>query len=332
MSLFDAFDSSAGENAARKGFQAERRGLNQARGDIRSNYGQAAKAQKTELNSANRALDQSYATGRNDLTGARDDSLGYLQSGADKAEGYYSQALEPWQNLSNSGQQGIDLYGQLVGLGDPSQMQERLASIPGYQFARDQGIDALNRNANSRGMLASGNQSQDVMRFSQGLADQNYFGYLNSLQPYFGLGQNAAGGLSQVYGQLGQNANQLGVNQSNINYGAGRDLSNLAQGYGLNRANVAQGAANNLSNIYQNQGSQMSGLSQAQGQAGADKHANIYNAQQAADNNMWQALIAGGNMLAGGVGAYTGAGGTFGGGGSGSVGPVPTDPNLPWLA
>ena len=65
---------------------------------------------------------------------------------------------------------------------------------PGYQFALDQGLQALNRNAASRGMLASGNNTQDILKYSQGLANQEYGNWQNRLGNFSELGFQCCAG------------------------------------------------------------------------------------------------------------------------------------------
>jgi hypothetical protein len=195
-----------------------------------------------------------------------------LQRGERKAIGALNQGNRANQRLYNRGEKGVDYYGQLLGLGGNSgKVQETLEGIPGYQFARDQGLDSINRLANSRGMLSSGNNSQDLLRFSQGLADQNYFNYLGAVQPYFGLGQNAASGMQQ-------NASQ----QANIYQNTGNNLAN----YGYN-TNV--------------------GL----GQAGAELYQNQFQADQGANQNLWNAILGVGGAVTGAAGQAGGFGTLF---------------------
>lgn len=232
MGLFDIFDAGSGQAAAQDAYGAQTRGLRRGNRQARSD----------------------------------------LQRGQQQAVGALGQGDRGNQRLYNRGEQGIDYYGQLLGLGgNNGQVQETLENIPGYQFARDQGLDSINRLANSRGMLSSGNNTQDLLRFSQGLADQNYFNYLGAAQPYFGLAQGAASGMQQT-----------GANKANVYQNTGNQLAD----YGY-KTNVGIG------------------------QAGADKSMNIYNAEQAASQNMWDTILGVGNMIAGGASSYVGAGGKF---------------------
>ncbi|MGJ0454172.1 MAG: hypothetical protein ACR65T_13235 [Methylocystis sp.] len=112
---------------------------------------------------------------------------------------------------------------------------------PGYQFALGQGLEALNRNAASRGMLASGNNTQDILKYSQGLANQEYGNWQDRLGNFSGMGLNAA------QGQTGRQ-------------GA---LANLDTGLGTQQANVFQNTTNSLMDLYKPQQQQQSGLGTA---------------------------------------------------------------------
>lgn len=73
-----------------------------------------------------------------------------------------------------------DLYG-LNGPDAAAAAQAAFQQTPGYQFARDQGVKALDASAAKRGMLLSGNQVQAVQNYGTGLADQLFQQYLQNL-------------------------------------------------------------------------------------------------------------------------------------------------------
>ena len=54
------------------------------------------------------------------------------------------------------------------------QNPESVSSTPGYQFAYNQGLEAVNRTAAAKGQLGSGNRLYDLTKFGQGLASQTY--------------------------------------------------------------------------------------------------------------------------------------------------------------
>lgn len=61
------------------------------------------------------------------------------------------------------------------------QNPESVSSTPGYQFAYNQGLEAVNRTAAAKGQLGSGNRLYDLTKFGQGLASQTYNDTVNQL-------------------------------------------------------------------------------------------------------------------------------------------------------
>lgn len=273
MGIFDVFGASA-PNTLRPMTQGLNQGYNLATGAVNSGTANA----RNDITGNNAEARNFYNTYGYDVP------LNALQEGRQAAQGFYQQALSPWQQLSRQGNRGINLYGRLAGVNGPEDMSATLAQIPGYQFALNQGLDSVNRLANSRGMLASGNNTQDLNNYAQGQASQNYFNYLNSLQPYFGLGQNAAQGMQSVYNTLGNNWQNYGQQEAA-----------LAQQYGNNRAALEQGQGQNLADLSKWQGGSNAGYGwnygTGLGQAGADQAVQNYNASQAGSQNLWNALL-----------------------------------------
>jgi hypothetical protein len=272
-------------------------------------------------------LQDQNAIARGDITSAQDMGMGMLQQGADTAAGYYGQALTPWQQLSGMGTQGVQDHYNLISNPDSIYDSEL------YKSREAAGLDALNRGANARGMLASGNNTQDQIDYMrQGGLD--YFNTLaNQYQPYFGMAQNAAQGqtgvlsnMAGLYDRLGQNqaslaqwgggqlsglADRLGQNQASLSQWGGGQLSGLADQLGVNQSNLASGTAGKLADNRQTQGLKTADNRMALGQAGQDTYGNIANAQSAADAMGWQALLGLGGGLTGGFNNYVGAGGRF---------------------
>ena len=113
---------------------------------------------------------------------------------------------------------------------------------PDYQFALDEGFKAMDRSAASRGRLYSGGYGQDLTKYGQGLATQNYGNYYNRLAGTAGVGQTTASNL----GQLGQNmANSIGNQYNQI---------------GAARASAYQGYNQALNGQYDRYGNRSGGL------------------------------------------------------------------------
>lgn len=93
-------------------------------------------------------------------------------------------------------------------LQDPSSVR----SLPGYQFAQEEGVKALDRGAASRGMLNSGRGSKDLLRFGTGLADQTYG---NQFQRLMGATQQGLGATGAQVGTVATGLQgKLGTRQS----------------------------------------------------------------------------------------------------------------------
>jgi hypothetical protein len=124
---------------------------------------------------------------------------------------------------------------------------------PGYQFRQDEGLKALERSAAARGGLLSGRAMKDTMRFSQGLASDEYGrsfdrfrlnqgDTFNRLAAIAGVGQTATQQTSAAAGRYGDAAagNIIGAGNA---MAAGR----------IGSANALTGAIGQGVSAYQNQ-------------------------------------------------------------------------------
>lgn len=113
-------------------------------------------------------INQLGQTGRPIIQGIQDTTGDYLDLGKSGA-GLYADAL---------GVNGADGSARATGA---------FQTNPGYQFARDQGLQAVERNASKYGRLDSGNTDLDMMRYATGYADQAYGDWLGNLSGYNGM-------------------------------------------------------------------------------------------------------------------------------------------------
>jgi hypothetical protein len=305
MGLFDAFSADDETRKFEQGLNYQTGQIGLADRKIDQNFAPA----RVELIEGKQEglgyLQDQNAIARGDITGAQAMGQGMLQQGADTAAGFYGQALTPWQQLSGLGTQGVQDHYNLL------QNPDSIYDSELYKSREQAGIDGLNREANSRGMLASGNNSQDILDYMR-RGGLDYFNTMaNQYQPYFGMAQNAAQGQSNVLSQQAGMYDRLGQNQAGLAQWGGGQLSGLADQLGVNQSNLATGTASGLAGNRQTQGLQLAGNRMAQGQAGADNYMNQANAQSAADSNMWGAILGLGGALSGGLGNYVGSGGRF---------------------
>jgi hypothetical protein len=160
------------------------------------------------------------------------------------AQGYQGQALPALQQGYQTGttalNQGIGAYNPLVqlgaqyssvaptltgalGVGTPDQVaaaQKAFTADPGYKFALDQALQAVQRNASTGGMTTSGNLLDALQRNAAGYASQDYQNWIKNLQGVgqMGLGATQAGAQGQAagYGGLADLASQYAQNQANV--------------------------------------------------------------------------------------------------------------------
>jgi len=109
----------------------------------------------------------------------------------------------------NAQRQVYDLLG-LNGAEAQSAAYSAFRTDPGYQFALEQGIGAIDKSAAARGNLNSGATLKALQQYGQGMADQSYGSYLQRLM---GLGQQGLGATQAAVGTIGQGLqNQFGAN------------------------------------------------------------------------------------------------------------------------
>lgn len=83
-----------------------------------------------------------------------------------------------------------------------------MTTSPMYQFALDQGMNAVNRTAAAQHMLGSGNRLADLTKFGQGLASQQFFPMASLLSNLAGVNSsNPAAALSGLVQSRGQDVN-----------------------------------------------------------------------------------------------------------------------------
>ncbi len=164
----------------------------------------AARAQKDAANTAANTQLSMYNQTRGDL-------MPYFQGGQNAFSnlssllygGGQNQTLGPGTSgqPTTFGNMGSQLSGILPsslqaggGGGGPntSGMLSALQNYPGYQFALQQGGQALDRSAAARGALLSGGQLKDLTAYGQGMGSQLFNQYFNQNYQLASLGENAA--------------------------------------------------------------------------------------------------------------------------------------------
>ena len=158
------------------------------------------------------AIKENYGEAIKELQGVRDEQ---------------KELYSPWLEVGNRALQGLENFGDF----DFTNIETFMD--PGYEFRLQEGIDALDQSASSRGNLMSGGQQQAVTDYASNLASQEYGNafqralaqYSTNLgrqQHLAGLGQNALSGYSNALSNYGANVSGM--------YGSqGTQLANNAQ-------------------------------------------------------------------------------------------------------
>jgi hypothetical protein len=144
---------------------------------------------------------------------AASDTYAKQQIAVNDLKNYGDQYASKYEDMSH----GYDPYVQTGLQGNSALMRllqdpNSVRSLPGYDFAQGEGVQALDRSAAARGRLNSGRQEKDLLRFGTGLADSTYGSQLARL---LGVGQYGMAAQGAQNSTVGQGlAGQLGTRQS----------------------------------------------------------------------------------------------------------------------
>lgn len=119
--------------------------------------------------------------------------------------------LPGYLQMRNLQKQGADFSGYQSQLNNLLSNPAAIQQTPGYQFALNQGNEAINRSAAAKGQLNSGNVLAELAKFGQGMASQEYGNQVNRLS-----------GLMQGAQQFGQGTGYYANPQGSTWYGGSR--------------------------------------------------------------------------------------------------------------
>jgi len=316
-----------------------------------------------EANERNQALYGQYKTeGQQNLASGLDKSLASLTSGYGDANATLGQNKDVWSQYGTNANGALDsgLSNSLASLGQAKAAYDPLAALgtkygagsslyldslgvngaagnanavnsfqagPGYEFTRDQGLDALNRRRASAGMLNSGNADIDALTYGTGLANQTYGDWQTRLagfvNPELQATQGAAAGYANVNGQIaslyGTDAsNRVGVagNVANGTAGVNSAIAGNQSALGARQAGLYTQNATDLTNLA---GSVTSGRAAGNNMQAAGEAAGARNGLGAALSLANLGAQAMGGGFSGLLGGSTSTGATMGGYGAGST-------------
>lgn len=145
--------------------------------------------------------------------------LGSAVIGAQANSAAARQVANATRDAANMQQQNLDMTREDLapyregGLADYQALRGQIGSTfqasPGYEFARGEGIRAIDQAASARGMLGSGARLRELTRYGTGVANQEYGNWLSRLQTLAGFGPSA----TQATGNFAMNSGIPGLIQ-----------------------------------------------------------------------------------------------------------------------
>ena len=147
-----------------------------------------------------------------------------IDQGQQRLETQYGNAQSYYQPYADTFSAGSQMYANSLGLNGAEGNQAAVSAFqagPGYDFAVNQGLDAIDRRASARGMLGSGNTSTDTINYANGMANQEYGNWQNNLSGYNNLGLATVGQQAGLTTGIGDAAYSTGVSKANILNGLG---------------------------------------------------------------------------------------------------------------
>jgi Chaperone of endosialidase len=157
------------------------------------------------------------------------DLSGLFGQGRDALTTNFTAGLSPFLTNYSKFSGGTDALNDALGVNGAQGNARATAAFqnhPGYEFAKQQGIDAILANQAKTGQLASGNTNLDLSKWVTNNANQNWNNYVSQLQPFLGASNTAAGGVLSGYGGLGSGLNSSFMGQGNAAYGANTSIGN----------------------------------------------------------------------------------------------------------
>lgn len=158
-----------------------------------------------------------------------------LAKGRDALNAGYNDVSGMYSPYRQGGSQAYGMLSDLAGLNGAASGQaamQNFTASPGYQFRLQEGVNALDRSAASRGMLNSGAQMKALSQYGQGLASEEYGNWLQQLQGLNNQGFQATGQVADSRNLLSQLLNQsygqAGANQANAGLANGGMWGSLA--------------------------------------------------------------------------------------------------------
>lgn len=155
-----------------------------------------------------------------------------------------------WSTQQQLGQGAQTALGSALGTNGQPANYSNFMNMPGYQFAVNQGTQAIQRQAASMGGAYTPNTAAAVGQYVTGTASQDYNTYISQLMGAAGLGSTANAGIATPTYQTGANISTLQQNQGQAQASGVNTAANAVGSiFGANGAGTSLlGAAGNYLN------------------------------------------------------------------------------------
>lgn len=173
-----------------------------------------------------------------------------LSGGMDALRTNYGRASAAYDPYAAAGGKAVGTYSDALGLNGAAGNDAATAAFragPGYDFALNQGLQALQRTASSRGALGGGGLSADILDYATGTADKSYGSWLDRLNGLTGTGLQAASGQAGVATGLGGAEYGYGSDVANLDTGAAKADATYEAGKDATGANILGAVTGGLS-------------------------------------------------------------------------------------
>jgi hypothetical protein len=207
-----------------------------------------------------------FMMGGNNTPNPANSAMPYLNQIPGAMSPYFNPYIKAGQGaLGNLQNQYGQLTGQLPSLqnqysqmtNNPSGVMNNIGSgfhqSPGFQFQTNQALGAANRAAAAGGMLGSPQEQQNIAGTVNGMANQDYYNYLNHAMGMYGQGLQ---GQQNLYG-MGLQGEQ-GIN--NMGYGASNEFGQDLMSQLMSQANLSYAGQADQNQAQQGQQGAESGL------------------------------------------------------------------------
>lgn len=251
--------------AAQEGGLADlQSGREGALGAVRPAFAQGRTDIGGATDQATGALYAGQIAGAGALGGGQADSLAALRSGVEGATGAYDPLRAAAGRYGDAASGASDASADALGLNGPEGIARAQAGFqagPGFNFALNQGLESVLRNANASGMVAGGNALQEAQRFGQGLGQQEWDKHTAALRARESLyAPLERGALGDVGSGVSQAELAGGTGAANIYSGAAGRLADLYSTTGRAGADIYRGEGTSLADLASRGGLAESGI------------------------------------------------------------------------